>query len=243
MSIHLSGGGWPSEDDAVIYREFLNDVASYAQSAGRIDGLRVAIVLVRDGDGPERGSEVQSLLSSITKVDPVVIIAAEGSPIAPTSFADIDGVLVFDGLAPAYRESLEPSFLELRRLVAAGMPYLGLGAGAVLAGDTAIVGGWKIGSVPVSPYEAAQEIEQVTIAEGLGLVDLGIDIQAAQQGTLSRTIAACEAGMVDGAVAIDAHTSLIIRGGALAVVGRGSVWRISNDNGTVRVASLGASDE
>jgi uracil-DNA glycosylase len=48
------------------------------------------------------------------------------------------------------------------------------------------------------------------VVEGIALVDIAVDVHAAQWGTLSRLVAATEAGLVDGGVAIDERTALIV---------------------------------
>ena len=91
------------------------------------------------------------------------------------------------------------------------------------------------------PQDAAEELDDVTFGEGLGLIDLSVDVHAAQWGTLARLIAATEAGLTDGGIAIDEHTALIVGDGPLRVVGRGSVWTVTDDDGSVHVATMGES--
>jgi cyanophycinase len=240
MGIHLAGGGWPLEDGGAVYRPFLEELSARAVAAGRTDGPRLAIVIVHDGDGAAPYSEIVTALGSLEEIDPVAVLAPVGSPIDSALLADVDGILVWGGLVSAYRDSLAEAFGEIRRQVAAGIPYFGQSAGSVIAADHAVIGGWKIGDVPVGPPHAGGGLEQVTIGEGLGLIDLAIDVHAAQWGTVGRLIAATEAGIVDGGVAIDEHTAFIVGEGALRVVGRGSVWKISSDSGSVRVSTLGS---
>ena len=113
-------------------------------------------------------------------------------------------------------------------------------AGAAIAADTAIIGGYKIGDVPVGAEEIGEDLEEVTVVEGLGLVDLAIDVHAAQWGTLARLIATTEAGLVPGGVAIDEDTVLIVGDGTLRVSGRGSVWRVTPGEEGIVVGTLGA---
>ncbi|RFA20368.1 Type 1 glutamine amidotransferase-like domain-containing protein [Subtercola boreus] len=241
MSIHLTGGGWPILDDGAVYREFLSEAAERALQAGRLDGPRVALILVRDGDGAEKYAELTASLALLTELQPVPIVVAEGVAIDSALLAEVDGILVWGGLTPAYRDSISGSFGEIRRQVAAGVPYLGFSAGAAIAADRALLGGWKIGDVPVCPEDASEELEEVSLGEGLGLIDLVVDVHAAQWGTLARLIAATEAGLTDGGIAIDEHTALIVGDGPLRVVGRGSVWTVTDDDGSVRVATMGES--
>jgi cyanophycinase len=97
-----------------------------------------------------------------------------------------------------------------------------------------------IGDVPVSAEAASEDLEDVTVAEGLGLVDLAIDVHAAQWGTLSRLVAATEAGLVDGGIAIDEYTVLIVGDDLLRVVGAGSIWQVDRTDDGVLVSTLGA---
>jgi len=134
----------------------------------------------------------------------------------------------------------------VRLLVSDGLPYVGFSAGAAIAADRALLGGWLIGDVPVCPQDASEDLDEVELGEGLGLVDLAVDVHAAKWGTLTRLVAATEAGMVRGGVAIDEHTALVVGEGALTVLGRGSVWRVEpqvdeqGDVVGVSVGSLGA---
>jgi hypothetical protein len=242
MSIHLVGGGWPLADDGAVYRAFFDEIAAHAEASGTLGGARLPIVLVRDGDGPEKYAEIVAAFELLGKIEPVAVIVLENAPIDPAVFAGADGIAVWGGLTPAYRESLEPAFGELRRLVAGGVPYLGFSAGAAIAAETAIVGGWKIGAVEIGAEEASEDLEQLTVAAGIGLIDLAVDVHAAQWGSVSRLIAATEAGIVDGGVAIDEHTALIVGDGPLRVAGRGSVWKVTPDAGSVRVSTAGADE-
>lgn len=241
MSIHLVGGGWPLEDDAAVYRPFFDEVEAVAEAAGKLEGPHVALVLVRDGDAPEKYAELVTAFEQVAKFVPVPVLSPENAPIQPAAFAEVDGIVVWGGLTPAYRTSLEPSFGELRRLVASGIPYLGFSAGAAIAAEHAVVGGWKIDTVEIGTEDASEDLEQLTVAQGIGLIDLAVDVHAAQWGSVSRLIAATEAGLVDGGVAIDEHTALVVGEGPLRVLGRGSVWKVTPDNGSVRVSTAGAS--
>ena len=153
---------------------------------------------------------------------------------------DIDALVIGGGMTPAYLAAVEPIMEEIRLLVADGLPYLGFSAGAMIAADRAVIGGWRIDGVQVCPEETGEDLDEVTIVEGLGLVDLAIDVHAAQWGTLGRLVAATEAGLVGGGVAIDEFTALVVADDGLRVVGTGSVWRVLDDPAGVIVGALGA---
>lgn len=241
MSVHLVGGGGGAEYDHDLYSGFLTEARDRAVDAGRIEGPRIAVVVVHDGLGAEAYAGYAATLAAVGPLEPVAVLTPEGGRIDPAVFDGVDGIFVGGGLTPAYRDALEGSFARLRDLVSSGVPYAGFSAGAAVAADRALVGGHRIGGVPVAPEDAAEELDEVTVLEGIGLVDVSIDVHAAQWGTLGRLVAAVEAGLVDGGVAIDESTVLTVGTGALRVRGAGSVWRVSAGDSGVTVATLAAS--
>ena len=238
MSVHLVGGGRLEAPDGEVFRAFLDEARVRARAAGR-DDPRIAVVTI--GEGALEHAE--ALLAAAAPAGPfdvhVTAVATDGS--VPTeAFADVDGVLVGGGLTPTYRALLEPHFGELRRQVAAGTPYLGFSAGAAIAAERALVGGWRIGGVAVAPEATAEDLDELTVAPGIGLVDVAIDAHVAQWGTLSRLVAAVEAGLVDGGLGIDEDTVLIVGEGGLRTAGPGSVWRVLPADQGVLVSTIGA---
>jgi cyanophycinase len=241
VSIHLVGGGWDEDYDGEVYADFLAEARVRASASGR-SLARVAVLLVREDEETMtlRTEAYRRQLARVAECEPVITPVLEGELFTSSVLSDIDGLLIGGGLTPAYLDAVAPIVDEIRMLVADGLPYLGFSAGAAIAAETAIVGGWKIGDVPVCAEHASEELEDVTVVEGLALVDLAIDVHAAQWGTLSRLIAATEAGLVDGGIAIDEYTVLIVGDDSLRVVGTGSVWQVNQHDDGVLVSSLGA---
>lgn len=239
MSVHLVGGGWQDAPDGAPYAAFVAESAARAAAAGR-DLPRIAVVAVRDGDGAEHAAKLVAAASAGGEFDPHVTAVELDGQIPASAFADVDGILVGGGLTPVYRDLLEPHFGELRRQVAVGVPYAGFSAGAAIAAERALVGGWRIGGVPVSPEDASEDLDELTVAPGIGLVDVSVDVHVAQWGTLSRLVAAVEAGLVEGGLGIDELTALIVGEGGLRVAGHGSVWRVLPAESGVLVSTIGA---
>jgi cyanophycinase len=237
MSIHLVGGGW-SED---LFRHFVVEAGSRAAGSARVIP-RIGVLLLADDEasGEELSDRYRSMLLGIASCSPVVTVIADGSEATSELLSDIDGLLIGGGLTPAYLEAVTPLVEEIRLLVSDGLPYLGYSAGAAIAADAAIIGGWMIGDVPIGSDDIGEDLDEVTVAAGLGLVDLAVDVHAAQWGTLARLIAATEAELVDGGVAIDEETVLIVGDGTPRVEGLGSVWRVTNTPDGVLVATLGS---
>lgn len=241
MSIHLVGGGWSEDYEGEVYRAFLVEAAARALLSGR-DLPRIGVLLVR-ADEPtarDRGIAYTDQLRRVSPCETEVTAIVEGELFASAALSDIDGLLIGGGLAPAYLDAVTPIIDEIRLLVGDGLPYLGFSAGAMIAADAAVIGGWRIGEIEVCGEDAAEGLDEITVVEGLGLVDLAIDVHAAQWGTVSRLIAATEAGLVDGGLAIDEFTALIVDDDGLRVVGSGSVWQVIAHDEGVLVSTIGA---
>jgi cyanophycinase len=241
MSIHLVGGGWDAEYFGALYRTFVAEAEVRAAGAGRVvPRIGMLLVLSEDDGVDEVRARYAGALTSVASCETVMHTISEGERFESSVLNGIDALLIGGGLTPAYLEAVAPLIDEIRLLVADGLPYLGFSAGAAIAADSAIVGGWRIGDVPVCPEEAAEDLDEVTVAGGLALVDLAVDAHAVQWGTLARVIAATEAGLLDGGVAIDESTVLIVGDGALRVEGRGNVWQVSEDSAGVLVRTVGS---
>ncbi|TPW71078.1 peptidase S51 [Schumannella sp. 10F1B-5-1] len=240
--MHLVGGGWRESGDPEVYGRFIAEASARAAGSSRmVPRLGVIVVAEEDADDGEVRRSYRAALEAVGPCDPIVTVVAEGEQLPSSVLSDIDGLLVGGGLTPAYHHALEPLYDEVRLLVADGLPYLGFSAGAMIAAEHALIGGWRIDGIPVCPSESAEDLEEVTIVSGLGLVDLAIDVHAAQWGTLSRLVAATQAGLVPGGVAIDEGTVLIV-GDELAVAGAGNVWQIVETDDGVAVATLGGGE-
>jgi cyanophycinase len=240
MSIHLVGGGWAADYSGDVYREFILESAARALLSGR-EIPRIGVLLVREDDAEAAVHAVayQDQLARVSPNECVVTAIVEGGLFTSDALTGIDGLLIGGGLTPAYLDAVTPIVDEIRLLVGDGLPYLGFSAGAMIAADGAIIGGWMIGDIAVCAEDAGEELDEVTVVEGLGLVDLAIDVHAAQWGTLSRLVAATEAGLVEGGIAIDEFTVLIVGDDGLRVIGTGSVWQVSPTDDGVLVSTMG----
>jgi cyanophycinase len=207
---------------------------------------RVGFLLVRDGDDPSDAYRTgyPASFTAVGACEPIVALIetapGEDAVFDSAVLNDIDGLVIGGGMTPAYLAAVEPIMEEIRLLVADGLPYLGFSAGAMIAADRALVGGWRIGGVEICPEGASEGLDEVELREGLGLVDLTIDVHAVQAGTLARLIASAEAEFVTAGLAIDEDTALVVGEGALEVRGTGSVWRVMAGEESVAVATMGA---
>ena len=221
MDVFLIGGGWSDELSGDMFGGFVAAAAARAQ--GPLPRI-LLVVMGTDADALEYHEKYTHALGLVGGHELVVERVAEGTKLDPTVLDGIDGLFVGGGPTPEYHASLAPSYDRIRDLVSAGLPYAGFSAGAAIAATTAIIGGWRIDGAPVCPEDSNEELDPVTVVDGIGLVSGAVDVHASQWGNLSRLVAAVEAGLAPHGVAIDECTTL---GPGRQVVGAGRVWRVS----------------
>ncbi|SES49476.1 cyanophycinase [Streptomyces sp. yr375] len=221
--VFLVGGGWDEAVADAVYGPFLR-----AASAKSGDGTapRVLCVVVDEGDGGEQFARYDGALRKAGECVPVPSLVPVGKRFDVAALSeDVAGVVVCGGLTPAYQEAFAAtgasgSGLEaLAALIAErGVPYAGFSAGAVVAARDAVVGGWLVDGVAVCPGDAAEDLEEVEVRPGLGLVPFGVDVHAAQWGTLGRLVAVVAGGRLAHGVAIDENTAVEVGSGPLVRV-------------------------
>lgn len=230
MSVFLVGGGWSEERTGDMFGGFVEAAAS--RSAGS-DPRILLVVMGTDAEARNYHEKYVEALGLVGVTDLVIARIDEGDTLPLEVLEGVDGLLVGGGPTPEYHASLSPAYARIRELVAAGLPYAGFSAGAAIAATRAIVGGWLLVGQPVCPEDSNEELGDVTVVEGIGLVEGAVDVHAAQWGNLSRLVAVVEAGLAPTGVAIDECTTLLPDG---SVVGAGRVWRVSGGPGGTSVS-------
>jgi cyanophycinase len=142
----------------------------------------------------------------------------------PSVLDGAGGIYVGGGWTPGYADALAGWATAIR---ASGVPYAGYSAGAAVAARCALVGGWRIDGRAVCAEEAGEDLEEVCVRPGLGLVDFAVDVHASQWGTVTRLLQAVACGLVSEGVAVDEGTALEIDGDRWTVHGSGAVYRVS----------------
>ena len=220
MDVVLVGGG--------------RDLAALVNApAGLADALRGGPLLglaADDGEGVDAGRWHDLLTASGVQDVRVLRIADERPPTA-SDLAGFAGVYVAGGLTPLYARLLAP----LRGAWPDGV-YGGFSAGAAVAAPDALVGGWRLDGREVAPEDAAEDLDELTVASGLGLVPFGVEVHATQWGTLARAVHAVASGRVAEVWALDEGTGLHVRDGrVLSVRGAGHAYRVTRADAGVRV--------
>ena len=240
MSVHLIGGGATTAADAALYAPFVAEALLRAADAGR-ERPRIAVISLHP-EAEEKAAALGELLTEAgtgAALELHLTAGRPGAPIELDAIADVDGIAVGGGNVENVRAGLEPVFDELRRLVADGVPYLGVSAGAMIAAEGSLGSGSRIGGVVVSPEDSDEPGDELEVEVGIGLVDVAIEVHVAQRGMLSRLVAAVESGLIAGGLGIDERTVLIVGDDTLRVEGAGSVWRVLPAEGGALVSTIG----
>lgn len=183
----------------------------------------VGLLLAGDADSAEAfAPEYTTLLPKLA--DRISVVPLEEGT---QSINQFDALVVGGGPTPAYHSALRPVFAEIRGMVDSGCPYLGFSAGAMIAGDQAVLGGYRTGEADVCPADWSEGLDEITLDAGIGIVPGAIEVHAAQAGTLGRPIQIVLRQQARVAVALDEDTALYWSADRTTeVLGAGHAWWI-----------------
>jgi cyanophycinase len=239
--VFLIGGGWRAETFPLTYGRFLE-----ATERGG-ENRRIAVIVAEE-TGADAHAQFLRFFEAFEKVglnrsEAFEIIVSAEKPLTKEFLAGIkpDGVFVCGGLTPAYADALCRDRRWLEYLSENKIPYCGFSAGASVAAESAIIGGWrrKINgrTVEIADENAAEDLDMLTVENGLGLVDFAVDVHASQWGTLSRLVHAIDARLADEGFAIDENTMLEVdESGAIKISGAGNAYRVKRQNGEITIS-------
>jgi cyanophycinase len=211
--VFLIGGG----RDAAAIR------ASHAGFVRACGGGPIAAVILDEGADTDRDRWSGALaLAGASEVHELVVSGARRP--RPGDLDGAAGVFVAGGWTPGYHEALVGSGTGW---LPRDVPYAGYSAGAAIAARRAILGGWRLDGTAVCAPEAAEDLDELAVAPGLGLVRFAVDVHATQWGTLTRLVHAVAAGLVDEGWAVDEGTALVVDGAEPSVAGLGAAYRVA----------------
>jgi len=227
--VFLIGGGRDPEGAHAINAPFARAVLA----TGRED---VALVVLDEGETTNAEERAEGL--RLVGLSPEIHVVSPRKP--PSGLGDAVAVYVTGGLTPGYQEALcpDPSWLPEDAI------YGGFSAGAAIAAEVALVGGWRMDGVPVCGEDSGEDLDEIEIRPGLALVEPIVDVHCAQWGNLGRLAEVVRAGDGRAGWGLDEHTTLELRDGApVAVHGEGAAWlveRLDGERVSVRPRFAGA---
>ncbi len=238
IPLFLIGGGWRAETFPQTYGRFLQNAIKDGQK-------RIALVVAEEPDADphlqfRRFFEAFQAVGLSADEAAEIIVSAENpltrerlSAVAPS------GVFVCGGLTPAYYDALcrDPSWLEF--LKENNIPYGGFSAGAAVAGNAAIIGGWRREvdgkTLEIANENAGEDLDLLDVRRGLSLAAFAVEVHATQWGTLSRLIHAVDAGLAPEGWAIDENTMLEVINGETKIRGAGNAYLVCRTDGKISV--------
>jgi cyanophycinase len=239
-TVFLIGGG----------RDAAGVVASHGPFAGavrRAGGGSVVVLVLDEGRDTDPARWTGGLAAAGAPGSRAVVVSAQRPPRAE-DVAGAGGVYVAGGCTPGYQEALVGAGLDWLAQVR-DVPFAGFSAGAAIAARRALVGGWRarVGdrTVAVCDPDAGEDLEAVTVRDGLGLVPFTVDVHAAQWGTLGRLLHAVSGPGDATGLAIDEATAVEVDGDRITVHGHGAAYlvrRAREDRPAATVQVLVAGD-
>lgn len=226
-ALFLHGGG-----DVPVAR--VETFGRFARAATTAGVCRLALLIAAD-DEPEVVATLAAYRAifgavGVAPEDIIGLTVAPGAGLTEAALAAHrpTGVFVCGGLTPRYQAALCADRRWLDYLRDQAIPYGGTSAGAAIAADRAIVGGWRAWRGGVERqvvYEGAGEgLDRLEVRPGLGLVPFAVEVHASQWGTLTRLLHAVDLGLVEAGWAIDENTLLEVTAGRVAVHGLGHAY-------------------
>ncbi len=236
--IFLIGGGWRVETFPETYGRFL-------KSATRNGKRRIAIIVAEEENADSHAQFLRFFEAfesvGLNSDEAFELIVSAKNPLSKENLAEIEptGIFVCGGLTPNYYDALCVDKTWLEYLSENRIPYCGFSAGASIAANKAIIGGWqrefKNKTVQIADENAGEDLNLLEIKNGLNLVNFAVEVHATQWGTLSRLVHAIDAGFSAEGWAIDENTMLEIVEDKIKIFGAGNIYQIKRQNDAINV--------
>ena len=231
--VFLIGGGWNDASIKATYGAFIKRATS--------NGARkIAIILATENQDEMLQTELNyRAVFKQCGVKDQELVFFWGGPDKEIHFDDLinstpTGLFVGGGTTPLYHNLLCKDLTWVDYIISKQIPYAGFSAGAAIAADNAILGGWKIQQgqreIEVLDEDLSEGLDPLTVRPGLGLVPFSVDVHASQWGTVTRLMHAVDLKMAPEGWAIDENTLLHIENDQLKVSGLGQAYHLQRES-------------
>ncbi|MCL2317410.1 MAG: hypothetical protein FWC46_10065 [Actinomycetia bacterium] len=237
MTIFLAGG-----EPAAPYQQAHDRFADEA----RARGTRVAVAVEGDQDGaaelvPAYAEPVLRRWPE-AQIEPVRLVGAD--TVWPDDAESFAGIVVAGEHTSTVLESLRPVRPVLARLIRQGVPYFGYSAGVSAVARHAILGGWRHHGRQIAPEAASEGLDELALADGLGLIGVTTQAHGDVAGLLDRAVTALLVGPTIAVVVLDEGVCLAVSSvsGATRGFGEGRLaWLARHgDQVIIRAERVGA---
>lgn len=227
-SIFLHGGG--GSDPVANQMCF----SPFIETVYRVGGNPKIVLVLHQNHADDLESYCKMLMHGGAKTDHIApVMVSEDRTLTSVDIMGASGVFVAGGHTPDIHYALCQDIAWLRTLKRENIPYFGTSAGATIAAQYAIVGGYKLrrkGRTVQMMHPAASEgIELLDVRAGLNIISpvfQAIDTHASQAGTLARSIHMVEQQICHTIAALDEDTAIELSSGEIIVYGLGQMYEV-----------------
>lgn len=245
ISVFLIGGGWQNQEETI---------GRFVKAITVNKKRKIALILLNDSDAnsEEVATKYLDAFSAlgVTQKEMEIVWISQDKPLLIGSLEQISptGIFIGGGTTPLYQDILCQNSNWVEYILKRNLPYCGFSAGAAIAAEKALIGGWKLQvgnqAIPVVDEECSEDLEWLTVKKGLKLVPFSVDVHASQWGNLSRIIHGVEQQLLTTGWAIDENTLMQVDGRKIQVWGSGQVYRIERKReGQIQLDILRAGEQ
>lgn len=254
--IFLHGGGDSPAARGDTFGRFL-DLTGLGATVDRRpvrSGAGGPLLLIAVADGEEEARETadsyRALFAALgapeNRLLPLLLAPDRLLTAQEVAACEPSGIFVCGGATPLYHRALCADLNWVAYLREHHIPFGGTSAGAAIAAERAILGGWQSpgdgeAARPILFQGAGEGLARLTVRPGARLVPFAVDVHAGQWGTLTRLFHVARGGLVDEGWAIDEDTCLIVWPERVEIAGRGYAYHVARDGrGGATVRALAA---
>jgi len=224
--LHGGGGSDPSSNQMCF--------SPFVETAYRSTGTPKIVLVLHQQHDSDHDMYRKMLIHGGAKDEHITTVrVSEERALLGMDINGAAGVFVAGGHTPDIHYALCQDITWLRTLKRENIPYCGTAAGATIAAQYAVIGGYKIQrkgrTVQVMHPAASEGLEMVDIRAGLGIIPTlfqAVDVHASQAGTLVRAIHMVEQAQYHTVAALDEDTTVEFANGEVIVYGRGQMYEV-----------------
>lgn len=227
-AVFLHGGGDNPEARSIAFGRFAQAYLTHVRGP-----LLIVATAPDAGEAEATAGYYRDLFAALEVpahwLVPVLVSAQQPLTAERVAGFSPSGLFVCGGSTPLYHRALCADLGWVQYLRDNAVPYGGTSAGAMVAADRAILGGWLTAEEPARQilFEGASEgLDTLTVRPGAGLVPFAVDVHAGQTGTLTRLVHAVQSGQANEGWAIDEDTLLAVHPTRIQIYGRGNAYRV-----------------
>lgn len=202
---------WPEATFEVVE---LRPSAAFLANPSFGSGTTEAPAAVQKEAAQTETAQTETAQPEAAQPEAAPIEVAQPTEVTPEpAFPDLNSaaaIIVGGGWTPGYLHNLIPHRDAISHAVRRGLPYLGFSAGASITSRHALIGGWHADGIQVQQEYAAEDLHDLTVADGLALISTLVQVHTDAWSNEGIVISALERNLCGHGVSIDEGTALVV---------------------------------